>query len=191
MSKKRKDKDTEKQPKLASRHYEMSSFSEKKVTRFIKEDATSLVEYNRRQLSRIYPAVALNYQTSTLPMQLNQGLFQDNGGCGYVLKPDILTEGVGRKSSAVSQRGQHQAGPGVVGAGLSVTWNEVVAFKVHVPQLALVSFLVKDSADNLLAQYTLPMRCMTEGYRVVPLQSKSSEALSFASLLVHVELKGS
>ena len=48
-------------------------------------------------------------------------------------------------------------------AGLSVTWNEVVAFKVHVPQLALVSFLVKDSADNLLAQYTLPMRCMTEG----------------------------
>ena len=37
--------------------------------------------------------VALNYQTSTLPMQLNQGLFQDNGGCGYVLKPGILTEG--------------------------------------------------------------------------------------------------
>ena len=37
--------------------------------------------------------VALNYQTSSLPMQLNQGLFQDNGHCGYVLKPSILTEG--------------------------------------------------------------------------------------------------
>ena len=48
-------------------------------------------------------------------------------------------------------------------AGLNVSWNEVLAFKVHVPQLAMVSFIVKDSADNLLAQYTLPMRCMMQG----------------------------
>ena len=54
-------------------------------------------------------------------------------------------------------------------AGLNVTWNEVVAFKIRVPQLAQVSFLVKDSADNLLAQYTLPMRCMTEG-KSLPMQ---------------------
>ena len=39
----------------------------------------------------------------------------------------------------------------------------MLAFKVHVPQLAMVSFIVKDSADNLLAQYTLPMRCMMQG----------------------------
>ncbi len=37
--------------------------------------------------------VALNYQTPGRSMQLNQGLFMDNGRCGYVLKPDCLTAG--------------------------------------------------------------------------------------------------
>ncbi|XP_046843382.1 1-phosphatidylinositol 4,5-bisphosphate phosphodiesterase gamma-1-like [Xenia sp. Carnegie-2017] len=34
---------------------------------------------------------ALNYQTSDRPMQLNHGRFMDNGGCGYVLKPDCMS----------------------------------------------------------------------------------------------------
>ena len=37
--------------------------------------------------------VALNYQTPDLGMQINQGLFRLNGGCGYVLKPAWLREG--------------------------------------------------------------------------------------------------
>ena len=35
-------------------------------------------------------AVALNFQSLGLPMDLNDGRFQDNGGCGYVLKPVVL-----------------------------------------------------------------------------------------------------
>ena len=31
--------------------------------------------------------VALNYQTSDVPMQLNRGRFRDNGNCGYLLRP--------------------------------------------------------------------------------------------------------
>ena len=31
---------------------------------------------------------ALNYQTPDKAMQLNQARFRDNGGCGYVLRPD-------------------------------------------------------------------------------------------------------
>ena len=40
----------------------------------------------------MYPSilVALNYQTPDRPMQLNQGWFMDNGGCGYVLKSEKL-----------------------------------------------------------------------------------------------------
>jgi Phosphatidylinositol-specific phospholipase C, Y domain/C2 domain len=34
--------------------------------------------------------VALNYQTPGLPMQLNDGKFKENGGCGYVLKPEYM-----------------------------------------------------------------------------------------------------
>lgn len=34
--------------------------------------------------------MALNFQSLGLPMDLNNGRFQDNGGCGYVLKPLFL-----------------------------------------------------------------------------------------------------
>lgn len=63
------------------------------------------------QLSRVYPKgqridssnynpvpfwnsgsqmVALNYQTPDKPMQLNFGKFKENGGCGFVLKPEFF-----------------------------------------------------------------------------------------------------
>ncbi len=37
-------------------------------------------------------SVALNYQTSGLMMDLNDGKYMRNGGCGYVLKPAIMRE---------------------------------------------------------------------------------------------------
>ena len=95
--------------------YQMSSFKESKVSEFCKanEMATKFVEFNSRHLSRIYPGkkrqdssnfnpvlawnagcqmVALNYQTNGLPTFVNKSKFLDNGGCGYVLKPDFLTQ---------------------------------------------------------------------------------------------------
>ncbi|KAI4537918.1 hypothetical protein MG293_011321 [Ovis ammon polii] len=71
----------------------------------------TLHSYNKRQMSRIYPKggrvdssnympqifwnagcqmVSLNYQTPDLAMQLNQGKFEYNGSCGYLLKPDFM-----------------------------------------------------------------------------------------------------
>ena len=38
--------------------------------------------------------MALNYQTSGLMMNLNDGKFLENGGCGYVLKPAVMREGL-------------------------------------------------------------------------------------------------
>jgi len=37
-------------------------------------------------------AVALNYQTCGLMMDLNDGRFMQNGGCGYVLKPAVMRD---------------------------------------------------------------------------------------------------
>ena len=34
--------------------------------------------------------VSLNFQSPDLPMQLNQGKFEYNGNCGYLLKPDFM-----------------------------------------------------------------------------------------------------
>ncbi|XP_065844424.1 1-phosphatidylinositol 4,5-bisphosphate phosphodiesterase zeta-1-like isoform X2 [Oscarella lobularis] len=91
--------------------YQMSSFSENKMLSLSSSSSSEFIDYNKRQLSRIYPAgnrftssnynpqtawnvgcqiVALNYQTDGEEMDLNNGRFQINGACGYVLKPEIL-----------------------------------------------------------------------------------------------------
>uniref|UniRef100_A0A8C9EMV9 Phosphoinositide phospholipase C n=1 Tax=Pavo cristatus TaxID=9049 RepID=A0A8C9EMV9_PAVCR len=93
------------------RPYEMSSFSERKARKLIKEAGPTFVRYTSRQLSRVYPLglkmtssnynpqemwnagcqlVALNFQTPGYEMDLNTGRFLGNGGCGYVLKPQFL-----------------------------------------------------------------------------------------------------
>ncbi|KAK2157222.1 hypothetical protein LSH36_195g03077 [Paralvinella palmiformis] len=89
----------------------MSSFSESAALGYLKQSAVEFVNYNKRQMSRIYPKggrvdssnympqifwnagcqmVALNFQTPDLAMQLNQGKFEYNGNCGYLLKPDFM-----------------------------------------------------------------------------------------------------
>ncbi|KAH9286204.1 1-phosphatidylinositol 4,5-bisphosphate phosphodiesterase beta-4 [Echinococcus granulosus] len=92
-------------------HYHMSSFSETVALGLMKNEAIEFVNYNKRQMSRIYPRgnrvessnympqifwnagcqmVALNFQTPDLAMQLNQGKFEYNGNCGYLLKPEFM-----------------------------------------------------------------------------------------------------
>nr|CAH8841140.1 unnamed protein product [Trichobilharzia regenti] len=92
-------------------HHHMSSFSETMALGLLKNQAIEFVNYNKRQMSRIYPRgnrvdssnympqifwnagcqmVALNFQTPDLAMQLNQGKFEYNGNCGYLLKPEFM-----------------------------------------------------------------------------------------------------
>nr|VZI42942.1 unnamed protein product [Spirometra erinaceieuropaei] len=92
-------------------HYHMSSFSETVALGLMKNEAIEFVNYNKRQMSRIYPRgnrvdssnympqifwnagcqmVALNFQTPDLAMQLNQGRFEYNGNCGFLLKPEFM-----------------------------------------------------------------------------------------------------
>uniref|UniRef100_A0A3P8WLT2 Phosphoinositide phospholipase C n=1 Tax=Cynoglossus semilaevis TaxID=244447 RepID=A0A3P8WLT2_CYNSE len=93
------------------KYFEMSSFVETKGMDILKSSPTAFVEYNKNQLSRIYPKgtrvdssnympqlfwnvgcqmVALNFQTLDLPMQLNMGVFEYNGHSGYLLKPEFM-----------------------------------------------------------------------------------------------------
>ncbi|KAI3356541.1 hypothetical protein L3Q82_017746 [Scortum barcoo] len=99
--------------RLQAKCYEMSSFSESKAKRLAKEAGTDFVQYNTKQLTRIYPSglrtdssnynpqdmwnvgcqiVALNFQTAGLEMDLNDGLFRQNDCCGYILKPDFMRD---------------------------------------------------------------------------------------------------
>uniref|UniRef100_A0A3B4A9S4 Phosphoinositide phospholipase C n=1 Tax=Periophthalmus magnuspinnatus TaxID=409849 RepID=A0A3B4A9S4_9GOBI len=97
--------------KKKNRSYVISSFVETKGEAMIAKSAVEWVEYNKRQMSRIYPKgtrmdssnynpqpfwtagcqlVALNYQTMDFPMQLNMALFEYNGRTGYLLKHDVM-----------------------------------------------------------------------------------------------------
>ncbi|KAJ8387478.1 hypothetical protein AAFF_G00157160 [Aldrovandia affinis] len=94
-----------------NKYYEMSSFVETKGMDALKSSPMEFVEYNKKQLSRIYPKgtrvdssnympqiywnvgcqmAALNFQTLDLPMQLNMGVFEYNGHSGYLLKPEFM-----------------------------------------------------------------------------------------------------
>ncbi|XP_026884869.2 1-phosphatidylinositol 4,5-bisphosphate phosphodiesterase eta-1 isoform X2 [Electrophorus electricus] len=90
------------------------SFSEARAQHLAHHRAERFLNFNQRQLSRIYPSayridssnfnpqtywntgcqlVALNYQTEGRMMQLNRAKFMVNGGVGYVLKPPPMCKG--------------------------------------------------------------------------------------------------
>ncbi|KAJ8341767.1 hypothetical protein SKAU_G00340580 [Synaphobranchus kaupii] len=92
-------------------YHNMSSFNESVGLGYLKTNAIEFVNYNKRQMSRIYPKggrvdssnympqifwnagcqmVSLNFQTPDLALQLNQGKYEYNGSCGYLLKPDFM-----------------------------------------------------------------------------------------------------
>ncbi|XP_078716816.1 inactive phospholipase C-like protein 2 [Lampetra fluviatilis] len=99
----------------SQKYWEISSFSELQAGRLISERSEDFLSYNKRFLSRVYPSpmrldssnvnpldfwkcgcqlVGLNLQTPGLMLDLNVGWFQQNGGCGYVLRPAIMREAV-------------------------------------------------------------------------------------------------
>ncbi|XP_009469310.1 PREDICTED: 1-phosphatidylinositol 4,5-bisphosphate phosphodiesterase zeta-1 [Nipponia nippon] len=91
--------------------YENNSIGEVKARKFVKHSAKEFVSHTSRFITRIYPKgtrtnssnynpqefwnvgcqmVALNFQTPGVQMELQNGKFLDNGGCGYILKPEFL-----------------------------------------------------------------------------------------------------
>ncbi|XP_058717449.1 1-phosphatidylinositol 4,5-bisphosphate phosphodiesterase beta-3-like [Poecile atricapillus] len=94
-----------------NRSFEMSSFVETKGLEQLTKSPLEFVEYNKRQLSRVYPKgtrvdssnfhpqlfwnagvqmAALNFQSLDVPLQLNLALFEANAGSGFLLKPEPL-----------------------------------------------------------------------------------------------------
>jgi phosphatidylinositol phospholipase C delta len=86
--------------------------AENRFDKLAQTDPVSLVQQTTWRLLRLYPGglrqdssnpnpvhgwnfglqmVALNYQNEDDMMALCYGKFLDNGGCGYILKPDYLT----------------------------------------------------------------------------------------------------
>uniref|UniRef100_A0A4W5RF92 Phosphoinositide phospholipase C n=1 Tax=Hucho hucho TaxID=62062 RepID=A0A4W5RF92_9TELE len=241
---------------LHSKCYEMSSFSESKARKLAKDTGAEFVRHNSRQLSRVYPSgmrtdssnynpqelwnvgcqiVALNFQTAGLEMDLNDGLFSQNGCCGYVLKPDFMRNDdsfdperpqdrngytslrlsiqviSGQQLPKVNQKEGSIVDPlvrveiyGVFqdqakqetsyidNNGFNPLWNETFHFIVHVPELALVRFVVEDydkaSRNDFMGQFTVPFTCIQPGYRHIHLLSKDGTAIPLSSLFVNIKI---
>ena len=91
--------------------YKCSSIQESEAKHYCRKYAVKMLDHTEHHLVRCYPAgmridssnynpipmwlggvqmVALNYQTSDTHMALNNALFDQNGKCGYVLKPRVM-----------------------------------------------------------------------------------------------------
>ncbi|XP_070999721.1 1-phosphatidylinositol 4,5-bisphosphate phosphodiesterase delta-4-like [Oncorhynchus clarkii lewisi] len=242
--------------RLHSKCYEMSSFSESKARKLAKDTGAEFVHHNSRQLSRVYPSgmrtdssnynpqelwnvgcqiVALNFQTAGPEMDLNDGLFNQNGCCGYVLKPDFMRNDdsfdperpqdrngytslrlsiqvisgqqlpkVNHKEGSivdplvrveiygVFQDQAKQETSYIDNNGFNPLWNETLNFIVHVPELALVRFVVEDydksSRNDFMGQFTVPFTCIQPGYRHIHLLSKDGTAIPLSSLFVNIKI---
>ncbi|KAG2459013.1 PLCD4 phosphodiesterase, partial [Polypterus senegalus] len=245
-----------------SKFYEISSFTESKSRKHIKEAAVDFVLHNCRQLTRVYPSglrtdssnfnpqemwnlfiklillilVALNFQTAGLEMDLNDGRFSQNGRCGYVLKPAFMRS-MDSKFDPENPAGREDYRPLTLSVqvisgqqlpkvnnkegsiidplvrveihgvpmdqarqetkyidnnGFNPSWNETLQFTVHVPELALVRFVVEDydktSKNDFVGQYTLPFTSIQQGYRHIHLLSKDGTSIPPSSLFVHIRI---
>ncbi|XP_077129307.1 1-phosphatidylinositol 4,5-bisphosphate phosphodiesterase delta-4 isoform X1 [Ranitomeya variabilis] len=238
--------------------YEMSSFTEYKARKLIREPGNEFVRHNSCQLTRVYPTglrtdssnynpqdmwnvgcqmAALNFQTAGVEMDLNDGLFQQNGRCGYILKPFFMrhvdtnfnpdqpqdTEGYSPVSLSIqvisaqqlpkvenSKEGSivdplvrveifgvpidqsKQETKYIENNGFNPIWNETLQFKIHIPELALVRFVVEDydktTRNDFIGQYTLPFKSVKSGYRHVHLLSKDGTKIPPATLFVFIRI---
>ncbi|XP_054299759.1 1-phosphatidylinositol 4,5-bisphosphate phosphodiesterase eta-2 [Pongo pygmaeus] len=235
----------------AASSWQVSSFSETKAHQILQQKPAQYLRFNQHQLSRIYPSsyrvdssnynpqpfwnagcqmVALNYQSEGRMLQLNRAKFSANGGCGYVLKPGCMCQGVFNpnsedplpgqlkkqlvlriisgqqlpkpRDSMLGDRGEiidpfveveiiglpvdcsREQTRVVDDNGFNPTWEETLVFTVHMPEIALVRFLIWDHdpiGRDFIGQRTLAFSSMMPGYRHVYL-----EGMEEASIFVHV-----
>ncbi|XP_019146092.2 1-phosphatidylinositol 4,5-bisphosphate phosphodiesterase delta-4 isoform X1 [Corvus cornix cornix] len=181
------------------------------------------------------PPVALNFQTAGTEMDLCDGLFSQNGCCGYVLKPPFMRdeetlfnpsdpssrEGPGPITLTIqvisgqqlpkvanSKEGAiidplvrveiygvpadqaHQETKYIENNGFNPRWDETLQFQLHVPELALIRFVVEDydktSRNDFVGQFTLAFANIKPGYRHIHLLSKDGTSIPPSSLFVHI-----
>ncbi|NXF11798.1 PLCD4 phosphodiesterase, partial [Smithornis capensis] len=268
-----------------SRPSEISSLSEGKARKLIRDTGNEFVRHNAWQLTRIYPSgmrtdssnyspqemwnvgcqiVALNFQTAGTEMDLCDGLFSQNGRCGYVLKPPFMRdeetlfnpsdpssrEGPGpitltiqvisgqqlpkvanskdgaiidpfvrveihgvpvdqahQETKYIENNGEPHSDPAVPRhlpcppspssihspfPGFNPRWDETLQFQLHVPELALVRFVVEDydktSRNDFVGQFTLAFANIKPGYRHIHLLSKDGTSIPPSSLFVHIRI---
>lgn len=105
---------------------------------------------------------------------------------GEIVDPYVKVKLIGAPSDKKSLKTKK-----VRNNGFNPSWNQELKFPVAYPELAILYFKVSDAdlvlSNDMLGQYVLPLNCIREGYRSVPLKDKNGSTYEKASLLVHVK----
>ncbi|XP_077409858.1 1-phosphatidylinositol 4,5-bisphosphate phosphodiesterase delta-1a isoform X2 [Vanacampus margaritifer] len=104
-----------------------------------------------------------------------------------IVDPLVRLEVYGVRADNASKETHH-----IDNNGFNPMWNERFQFDIHVPELAILRLVVEDydamSANDLIGQYCLPVTCVQNGYRHVPILDKNGDVISSAGLFVHIML---
>ncbi|ETE61393.1 1-phosphatidylinositol-4,5-bisphosphate phosphodiesterase zeta-1, partial [Ophiophagus hannah] len=183
--------------------YQNNSIGEVKGQKLISRKAPDFVSHTVRFLTRIYPKgtrtdssnydpqefwnvgsqlVALNFQTPGVQMDLLIGKFLDNGGSGYILKPEFLR----RRDSAFDPFNvADRYNP------ITLTIKIISGYQLPPSNLSKSNKadpLVKIEIHGVPADMTKRQTSVIKnnGYRHVPLVSKLGVTLKPASLFVYI-----
>lgn len=104
---------TNRRPHASSPCYQVASLNEHAAKKLCKKNPLAVINYTESQLMRSYPApmridssnfppvmywafgiqmIAFNYQTEDSFLAINKAMFEQNGLCGYVLKPTVMRD---------------------------------------------------------------------------------------------------
>uniref|UniRef100_A0A1I8IV66 Phosphoinositide phospholipase C n=1 Tax=Macrostomum lignano TaxID=282301 RepID=A0A1I8IV66_9PLAT len=161
--------------------------------------------------------VALNFQTPDLAMQLNQGKFEYNGNCGYLLKPDFM-----RRADRHFDPFSESPVDGVIAASCSVQIlsgqflsDRKIGTYVEVDMYGLPTDTIRrefrtrivpgnglnpvyneepfvflyEETGKLIGQRILPLDGLCAGYRHISLRTEGNFPLSLPTIFCRIDLK--
>jgi hypothetical protein len=216
----------------------MMSFAESEIAGFIRKGLTAEFQrHNVRHITRVYPGgsritssnydptdawncgcqlVALNFQTDSEAMWLNDALFSLSAGCGYVLKPEWMLTGdrpPSRKTIRVFVICGGLTGGGedvhlevkvagwiadrrtcetkTIWNGVIVNWNEEFVFELSAPEIDFLEIILWESgaiAATEIGHFVAPVRALRPGIHAVPLYAPDRQQIPGAFLLCRFAL---
>ncbi|XP_062523546.1 1-phosphatidylinositol 4,5-bisphosphate phosphodiesterase beta-1-like [Corticium candelabrum] len=160
----------------------MSSLSETTSAAHLKQNPVEFVNYNKRQLSRVYPKGS-RYDSSNYMPQIISGQMLCGHRCGIYVELEMY----GLPTDTVRRRYKTKT---VQSTQMNTVWNEEqwVFKKVVVLELAMLRFAVYDDSNHFLSQRVIPLTAIQAEYRHIPLRNELNQPIDYATLFVLFEV---
>ncbi|KAK7929789.1 hypothetical protein WMY93_006184 [Mugilogobius chulae] len=104
-----------------------------------------------------------------------------------IVDPLVRMEIYGVPEDIMSQETEY-----ILDNGFNPSWNKKFEFPIHVPELAMLRFVVEDydqySSNDFVGQFCLPLSSVQNGFRHVPLLTETGDLIPCARLFVHLML---